>query len=61
MGKDQRKKAEVIGIDQEDMLWKKGLLGDLSPQALLDTLVYYVGLYFAIRGREHRQLRFKLS
>ena len=55
MGKYQRKQAEVIGIEQEDMLWKKGLLGDHSPQAL----VYYVGLYFAIRGREHRQLRFK--
>ena len=56
MGTYQRKKAEVIGIEQEDMLWKKGLIGDHSPQALLDTLVYYIGLYFAIRGGEHRQL-----
>ena len=61
MGTYQRKKAEVIGIEQEDMLRKKGLLGDHSPQALLDTLVYYIGLYFAIRGGEHRQLRFKPS
>ena len=61
MGKYKKKKAEVIGTEQEDILWKKGLLGDHCPQALLDTLVYYIGLYFAIRGGEHRQLRFKPS
>ena len=60
LGKYRSKKAEAIGIEQEDVLWKKGLLGDHSPQALLDMLVYYIGLYFAIRGGEH-QLRFKPS
>ena len=43
--KYQKNKAEVIAVDQEDLLWSKGLLGDSTPNVLL----------------EHRKLCFKPS
>ena len=53
-----KRQAEVISVQEEDILWQQGLLSDSSPQVLLDAMVFYCGMYFALRSdKEHRQLR----
>ena len=44
----QHKKAEIVKSQHEDLLWEKGLLGDHNPKVLLDTMVYYIGLFFLL-------------
>ena len=54
----KRKQAETLTEEEENILWDKGLLGDKNPQTLLDTIIFYNGLFFALRSwQEHRQLR----
>ena len=53
-----KKQAQPITLEQEDTLWRMRLLGDHNPEVLLHTLVYHIGLFFALRsGLEHRRLR----
>ena len=60
-GSYQPKRAEVISAVDENMLWDKSFLGDETPEQLISTMVFYIGLYFSLRsGNEHRRLRFKL-
>ena len=52
------RKAEVLTFTDEDLLWSLGLLGSHSPQVLLNTIVFQLGLTCALRaGKEHRSLR----
>ena len=53
----KRKQAEPLTLEEEEELWNKKDLGDHNPHALLNTVVFMVDLYFALRsGDEHRQL-----
>ena len=55
----QKKQAEPFSVLEEDKLWNEGLLGMTSTQALLDTMIFMYGMYFALRsGKEHRDLQF---
>lgn len=57
-----KRQAEVISLEEEILLWSKAILGEQSPQQLLDTVLYLLGLYFALRGgKEHRRLRRMVS
>lgn len=61
VGSKQRQ-AEPLTQEEKEMLWEKGLLGHHSGQALVDTMLYMCGTYFALRsGQEHRALRFPPS
>ena len=39
------RRAEIITVDEDEILWKKGLLGDKTPQSLLDTIIFLCGLF----------------
>ena len=57
-GEGRARQAEVLSEEMEEALWQRGLLGDSHPQQLLDTLVYYVGLYFVLwSGKEHQSFQ----
>ena len=50
--------SDVISLEQEMQLFAKGILGDDSPQKLLDTVIYMLGLHLALHGGvEHSRLR----
>ena len=52
------RKAEPLTVQEEELLWEKGILGESTPQALLNAVFFSNGIYFALRsGSEHRQLR----
>ena len=52
--------ATVISYEDEELLWTQGILGYNSPRALLNTVFYYVGLLFCLRGgQEQRSLSWK--
>ena len=56
--KERKKQAKIITEEEEDLLWQKGLLGESTPKTLLNTVIFYNGLYFALHsGKEHWQLR----
>ena len=48
-----KKRAEVIPEELEDRLWEEGILGDDTPDKLLDTLVFvwgYTLLYVLVKN-----------
>ncbi len=54
-----KSKAEVITYSQEDKMWSDQILGSHSPERLLYTVLYLLGVQFALRaGDEHKSLKF---
>ena len=46
------KRAKVITFDEENQLWSKNILGDGNDKQSVETLVYLLGLHFALREVE---------
>ena len=58
----KHRQAEPLTEKEEELLWSTGQLGHHTPQALVDTVFFMCGIYFALRsGHEHRALRFHPS
>ncbi len=54
-----KRKAEVITLSQEESMWQKGILSDTTPKKLLYSLMYLLGIQFALQaGEEHKSLKF---
>ena len=53
----KKKQARVVTMEEEETLWKKGVMGLHSPVALQNATFFYCGIYFCLRGGvEHRDL-----
>ena len=51
------KQAEPLSRETEEILWQKGLLGNSSAKAMLNTVFFYNSKLFGLRGvDEHRNL-----
>ena len=51
----KKDKKEAI-TDEEDLFWSKGLMGTGSSNSLLNTVYFYNGKLFGLRGGEHRNI-----
>ncbi len=57
-GNSDRKSADPISFEDEESLWAAGILGEERPVQLRETVLYLLGLGFALHGgEEHRRLR----
>ncbi len=50
--------AVPISVNEENSLWEQGVLGDDTPEKLVNTLMYLIGIHFALHGGdEHKALK----
>ncbi len=49
-GLGEKCSSDAISFKAEELLWTKSVLGSASPDQLHDTVLYLVGLNFALRG-----------
>ena len=42
--------SDPISFEQEEVLWEKGILGEQTPDQLRNTVLYLLGISFALRG-----------
>ena len=57
----KKKQADVIPAETKDILWENGHIGDDSSLKLVHTLMYVIGVNFALRPSEHKALKIRLQ
>ena len=54
----QKKSANVVSAEDEDLFWEKKAMSFETPRSLQNLVFYYVGLHFSLRGgQEQRDLK----
>lgn len=47
-------RSTPITVDQEELMWSTGVLGEDNPDTLRNTVMYLLGISFALRGGEEQ-------
>ena len=54
----KNEQAEPITQEEEDLMWRNGVLGEDNPEQLLHTIMFLFGVHFSLRGgEEHKNLK----
>ncbi len=54
----EQQQAQLITVEDEDKIWQTGLLGDDTPEKLLNMLLHLISVHFALRAcDEHKALK----
>lgn len=54
----QKKQAQPISLQQEEQMWQSGILGDDTPEKLVNTLLYLIGVHFTPQAcNKHKNLK----
>jgi len=52
----KREEKEAESDEDEQLFWRNGLLGQSTAKSLLNSIYFYNGKIFGLRGGEHRNL-----
>ena len=53
-----KRRANLLSIDEENIMWNEGILGDSNPDQLRNTVLFLIGINIGLRaGDEHYNLR----
>ena len=54
----QKNQAQPISLQQEDFMWRNGILGDNTPEKLVNTVLYLISVHFTLYAcDEHKNLK----
>ena len=52
----KKEEKEAVTDEDEEKFWSAGLFGSRTAKQLLNTIYFYNGKMFALRGGEHRKI-----
>ena len=47
-----KKQCDALSVNDETTMWKQGVFGTHSPDAVINTLLFLSGKLFVLRGRQ---------